>query len=65
MGRGRAKAKQAKVARDLKYRTHEPDLGALAAELHAKQHGDEDPEPAEDEHSEDPESEYADSPRSD
>ncbi len=37
MGRGRAKAKQAKVARDLKYRTHEPDLGSLAAELHAKQ----------------------------
>jgi hypothetical protein len=38
MGRGRAKAKQTKVARDLKYRTHETDLGALARELH----GDED-----------------------
>ena len=34
MGRGRAKAKQTKVARDLKYRTHETDLGALAKELH-------------------------------
>ena len=34
MGRGRAKAKQTKVARDLKYRTHETDLGALARELH-------------------------------
>ena len=34
MGRGRAKAKQTKVARDLKYRTHETDLGALASELH-------------------------------
>ena len=34
MGRGRAKAKQTKVARDLKYRTHETDLSALAAELH-------------------------------
>ena len=34
MGRGRAKAKQTKVARDLKYRTHETDFGALAAELH-------------------------------
>ena len=34
MGRGRAKAKQTKVARDLKYRTHEPDFGALARELH-------------------------------
>ena len=34
MGRGRAKAKQTKVARDLKYRTHEADFGALAKELH-------------------------------
>ncbi len=34
MGRGRAKAKQTKVARDLKYRTHETDFGALAKEMH-------------------------------
>ncbi len=34
MGRGRAKAKQTKVARDLKYRSHETDFGALANELH-------------------------------
>jgi len=34
MGRGRAKAKQTKVARDLKYRTHETDFSALADELH-------------------------------
>ncbi|WP_300404806.1 DUF3073 domain-containing protein [Nocardioides sp.] len=34
MGRGRAKAKQTKVARDLKYRTHETDFGALAREMH-------------------------------
>lgn len=34
MGRGRSKAKQTKVARDLKYRTHETDFGALANELH-------------------------------
>lgn len=34
MGRGRAKAKQTKVARDLKYRTHETDFSALARELH-------------------------------
>ena len=33
MGRGRAKAKQTKVARELKYRSHETDLGALAREL--------------------------------
>jgi hypothetical protein len=34
MGRGRAKAKQTKVARDLKYRSHETDFTALARELH-------------------------------
>jgi hypothetical protein len=39
MGRGRAKAKQTKVARDLKYRTHETDFSQLAKELH----GDDDP----------------------
>jgi hypothetical protein len=36
MGRGRAKAKQTKVARDLKYRSHETDLNALAKELHGE-----------------------------
>ena len=57
MGRGRAKAKQTKVARDLKYRTHETDLGALAKELH----GDED----EDEATEEPDdwSDYSGRPR--
>ena len=33
MGRGRAKAKQQKVARALKYSTHETDLTALQREL--------------------------------
>ncbi|MGW5362597.1 DUF3073 domain-containing protein [Actinopolymorpha pittospori] len=33
MGRGRAKAKQTKVARELKYRTHDTDLDALQREL--------------------------------
>jgi Protein of unknown function (DUF3073) len=33
MGRGRAKAKQTKVARDLKYSTHGIDLSALQADL--------------------------------
>lgn len=33
MGRGRAKAKQTKVARELKYSTHGTDLDALRAEL--------------------------------
>ena len=37
MGRGRAKAKQTKVARDLKYRSHETDFGALAQELHGRE----------------------------
>ena len=43
MGRGRAKAKQTKVARDLKYRTHETDFGALAREMHGRD--PDDPEP--------------------
>jgi len=49
MGRGRAKAKQTKVARDLKYRSHETDLSALARELHGDEPEDVDkvdePEP--------------------
>jgi hypothetical protein len=56
MGRGRAKAKQTKVARDLKYRTHETDFGALARELHSD---DGDPNATED--SSDDADEWADS----
>ena len=33
MGRGRAKAKQQKVARELKYSSHSTDLDALQREL--------------------------------
>ena len=44
MGRGRAKAKQTKVARDLKYRTHETDFGALARELHKESDSPDDAE---------------------
>jgi hypothetical protein len=36
MGRGRAKAKQTKVARDLKYRTYETDFSELQRELHGE-----------------------------
>ena len=36
MGRGRAKAKQTKVARDLKYRTPETDFNNLQRELHGE-----------------------------
>ncbi len=56
MGRGRAKAKQTKVARDLKYRTHETDFGALARELH----GDSDTETGSDTESDDASDEYDD-----
>lgn len=48
MGRGRSKARQTKVARDLKYSTQDMDLEKLARELHgelgeAKQEEDVDP----------------------
>lgn len=33
MGRGRAKAKQTKVARDLKYRSYDTDFSSLEREL--------------------------------
>ena len=36
MGRGRSKAKQTKVARDLKYSNQDMDLESLAKELHAE-----------------------------
>ena len=51
MGRGRAKAKQTKVARDLKYNSQEMDLDRLAKELHNEG------QPAQDQESDDP---YAD-----
>jgi hypothetical protein len=36
MGRGRSKAKQTKVARDLKYANQDMDLERLAKELHGE-----------------------------
>lgn len=36
MGRGRAKAKQTRVARDLKYRSIETDFASLERELQGK-----------------------------
>lgn len=38
MGRGRAKAKQTKVARELKYREFNTDFSALQRELHGDDH---------------------------
>ena len=46
MGRGRAKAKQTKVARDLKYGNGETDLTALAQELKASRSKEEEIEAA-------------------
>ena len=48
MGRGRSKAKQTKVARDLKYLNPDMDLENLAKELHSeikKEKGFEDEDP--------------------
>ncbi len=56
MGRGRAKAKQTKVARDLKYRSQETDLSALARELHGSS---DDPVPATDDVVDDEDDEWA------
>ena len=42
MGRGRSKAKQTKVARDLKYSSQDMDLERLAKELHGDVKEDED-----------------------
>ena len=56
MGRGRAKAKQTKVARELKYQSHETDLERLARELR----GDPPPQPADDEADDDPYAGYVD-----
>ena len=61
MGRGRAKAKQTKVARDLKYRSHETDLSALAQELHGTVHQ---PSDGVDDASPDDDEEWADYSRS-
>jgi hypothetical protein len=40
MGRGRSKARETRVARDLKYSNHEMDLERLAKELHGEVEGD-------------------------
>lgn len=41
MGRGRAKAKQQKVARELKYNSHFTDLDALQREMSGSPHSSE------------------------
>jgi Protein of unknown function (DUF3073) len=56
MGRGRAKAKQTKVARRLKYSGPDTDFQRLAAELRGSEHE------SEEEYEDDP---YADDPYAD
>jgi len=65
MGRGRAKAKQTRVARDLKYRDVGTDLGQLQRELqrdgvHTNGHATEAPSQHDDAEDDDPYSKYAD-----
>ncbi|WP_335970244.1 MULTISPECIES: DUF3073 domain-containing protein [Streptomycetaceae] len=62
MGRGRAKAKQTKVARQLKYNSGGTDLSRLADELGASPSRPVNPEPVEDddELDDDPYAQYAD-----
>ncbi len=56
MGRGRAKAKQTKVARELKYFSPDTDLNALERELHGSSYRE--PEPRSDAHDDDEYDEY-------
>lgn len=62
MGRGRAKAKQTKVARQLKYNSGGTDLSRLAEELGASSPLPVNPEPVDDddELDDDPYAQYAD-----
>ena len=58
MGRGRAKAKQTKVARDLKYRTFDTDFSSLERELRGA--GGESPAELEDDEVDEYDDPYAD-----
>ena len=66
MGRGRAKAKQTKVARALKYGGPQTDFDRLQAELASGDHADVEPEaievdePVEDPYASDPYAKYYD-----
>ena len=59
MGRGRAKAKQTKVARELKYRAQGTDFDQLQRELHGDGH-DPAPQPVEEPDPYDPYAQYLD-----
>jgi hypothetical protein len=68
MGRGRAKAKQTKVARELKYRNFETDFSELQRELHGDEHtadsNSSGPGTPEDDENEDPYADRYDEPES-
>lgn len=60
MGRGRAKAKQTKVARELKYFSPDTDLNALERELCSKSSNDVDETASDDARGDDDYGDYAD-----
>jgi len=60
MGRGRAKAKQTKVARELKYSGPGMDLNRLQRDLHSDSPASGDPRHADDDHAHDPYAAYVD-----
>ncbi|MFD8479046.1 DUF3073 domain-containing protein [Kitasatospora sp. NPDC059673] len=60
MGRGRAKAKQTKVARELKYNSGGFDANRLSHELGVSPSTAIEPEPIEDDDEDDPYAAYAD-----
>ena len=60
MGRGRAKAKQTKVARELKYHSPNTDLAALQRELAGGKNGSEGPVDEQDELTDDDADAYGD-----
>ena len=60
MGRGRAKAKQTKVARELKYRSYDTDFSELQRELHGDLDNGHSGQPEADDASDDYEDPYAD-----
>lgn len=60
MGRGRAKAKQTRVARDLKYRSYDTDFASLERELRGSSYDEPDhTDEADDEDEDDPYTELA------
>jgi hypothetical protein len=60
MGRGRAKAKQTKVARELKYSSHETDFEALQRELSGGSGTSANGRGGDDHHDDDPYDDYDD-----